>query len=164
MQTQSADPIQVVCSATTHAEGAVVVQVQIKNVSDTTRHLFNSARMPYVLLQADGSLLILYGVNPPDPNTDYFMIEIPATKPLAPGETLENEVSLTPLYLGHHYGLPRQRSRPTAKHGTTTVYCEVGWGETPILPAKEEKSIRNIQQLMEWQHVTRAEAVQVELP
>ncbi len=164
MQTQSADPIQVVCSSTTRAEGEVVVQVQIKNVSDATLHLFDSARMPYVLLQADESLLILYGVNPPDPNKDYFTIEIPITRPLAPGAVIENEVSLTPLYLGHHYGLARQRSRPTVKHGTTTVYCEVGWGKTPILPAKEEKSVRNISQLLEWQHTTQAEAIPVELP
>lgn len=164
MKTLSADPIQVVCTPTTHDEGEVVVQVQIKNTSDATLHIFDSARMPYVLLQKDGALLILYGANPPDPNIDYFMIEIPITKPLAPGAVIEDEVSLTPLYLGHHYGLDRHRSRPTVKHGTTTVYCEVGWGETPILSHKEEKNVRNITQLLEWQHSTQAEAIQVELP
>ena len=164
MEIQSTDPIQVTCSSTTRAEGEVVVQVQIKNVSDTTLHLFDGARMPYVLLQDDESLLVLYGVNPPDPNTEYFAIEIPITKPLEPGAAIEDEVSLTPLYLGHHYGLHRMRSRPTTKHGTTIVHCEIGWGETPILPRKEEKNVRNIIQLLEWQQLTQAEAIQVELP
>ncbi len=164
MNTESSDPIQVTCSSTTRAGGEVVVQVAIKNVSGDTLHLLDGGRMPYVLMQEDQSLLILYGVNPPDPNTEYFAIEIPPTKPLAPGAIIEDEVSLTPLYLGHHYGLHRTRSRPTEKHGETTVHCEVGWGETPILPPKEEKTVRNINQLMAWQHVTRAEAIQVELP
>ncbi len=119
--------------------------------------------MPY-LLEQDDDLVILYGVNPPDPNTEYYMIEIPTTNLLSPGAKVEDEVSLTPLRLGNHYSLPRERNPVVARHGTVTVHGQVGWGRTPILPSPEERSVRNINHLMEWQQFSRAEPIQVQFP
>jgi len=155
-----AEALRVSCTPLT---GEVAVRVIIENVSDATLHIFDSWRMPY-LLEQDGDLLILYGVNPPDPNMEYYMIEIPTTKILPPGEQVEIQVGLTPLRLGDHYSLPRERNPAVTKHGTVTVHCEVGWGRTPILPSPEEQNVRNINHLIEWQQLSRAEPIQVRFP
>jgi hypothetical protein len=140
-----------------------MVRVTIKNVADEPLHIFDSPRMPYVLEQ-EGDLVILYGVNPPDPNVEYFMVEIPTTRLLAPGAEVEDVVGLAPLHLGDHYSLPRERNRAVTRHGEVTVHCEVGWGRTAILPAPEEQTVHNIEQLMTWQALSRAEPVQVQFP
>ncbi len=154
---------RVVCTPLTGDGGEVTVRVIIENVSDSALHIFDSWRMPY-LLEQDGDLLILYGVDPPDPNMNYFMIEIPATKILPPGEQVEIQVGLTPLCLGNHYSLPRERNPAVTKHGAVIVHCEVGWGRTPILSSPEEQNVLNINQLMAWQEISRAEPVQVQFP
>ncbi len=156
-------PLRVSCTPSTGEDGELTVRVAIENASSDTLHIFDSARMPY-LLEEDGDLVILYGVNPPDPNTEYFVIEIPPTQPLAPGKRVEDTVSLTPLRLGDHYGLHRERNSPVTRHGAVTVRCEVGWGETPILAREEEQHVRNITQLIEWQQFSRSEPVQVQFP
>ncbi len=157
-----ADPLRISCAPI--AEGdTLAVRVVVENVSDDTLHIFNSWRMPY-LLEENGDLLILYGVNPPDPNTDYYMIEIPPTQALPPGERGELEVSLTPLRLGDHYSLPRERNSVVTRHGATTVQCAVGWGYTPILPAPDEQQVHNINQLIAWQQLSRAEPVEAQFP
>lgn len=140
-----------------------MVRVAIKNVSEEPLHIFDSPRMPYVLEQ-EGELVILYGVNPPDPNVEYFMIEIPATRLLPAGAEVTDVVRLTPLHLGNHYSLPRERNPAVTRHGEVTVHCEVGWGRTPILPAQEEQTVRNIQQLMAWQALSRAKPIPVQFP
>ena len=157
------DPIRVSCEPTQGEGGALALSVVIENVSDGTLHIFDSGRMPYLLEEGD-DLVILYGVNPPDPNTDYIAIEIPPTKALPPGERVEDTVSLTPLRLGDHYGLPRERNSPVTRQGAVTVRCEVGWGETPILPAPEEQAVRNINDLLAWQELSRSEPVEVQFP
>ncbi len=158
-----AEPLQVSCTPATGAAGEISVRVAIENVSDDTLHLFASDRMPY-LLEENGDLLILYGVNPPDPNVEYYMIEIPPTQALPPGERLELEVSLTPLRLGDHYSLPRERNSIVTRQGAVTVQCAVGWGYTPILTQQEEQSVRNINQLIAWQQLSRTEAIEVQFP
>ena len=70
---------------TTTIDGASL-HVRIENDSDATVHIFDSARMPYFILD-DADLLVLFGVNAPDPEVDYFMVEIPTTRPLDPGES-----------------------------------------------------------------------------
>lgn len=156
-------PLRVSCTSSRGEDGELTVRVAIENASSDTLHIFDSPRMPY-LLEEDGDLLIFYGVNPPDPNAEYYIIEIPTTRVLPPGERVEDEVSLTPLHLGDHYGLPRERNSPVTRHGTFTVRCEVGWGETPILAREEEQHVRNITQLIEWQQFSRSEPVQVQFP
>jgi len=157
------EALQVICTPLTGDGGAVAVRVAIENVSDDVLYILNTWRMPY-LLEKDGDLVILYGVNPPDPNVEYFMIEIPTTQRLPPRARVENEVSLTPLRLGDHYGLPRERNSPVTRHGAATVRCEVGWGRTPILSSPEEQNVRNINQLIGWQQISQAEPVQVQFP
>lgn len=162
-ETAPGEALRVSCTPAPGDDGAIVVRVIVENVSEDTLHVFDSWRMPY-LLDQDGDLRILYGVNPPDPNTDYSMIEIPPTRPLPPGERVELEVSLTPLRLGDHYSLPRARNPIVAKHGPVTVSCEAGWGRTPILPGKEEQHVRNIHHLMAWQQLSQAAPLQVQFP
>lgn len=159
----AAEPLRVCCTPATGEDGEIMVRVTIENISDDTLHLFDSHRMPYVL-EEDGGLLILYGVNPPDPNLEYYMIEIPTTKALPPGERVEDTVSLTPLRLGDHYSLPRERNSVVTRHGAVTIQCAVGWGYTPILPPHEEQSVQNITQLLEWQRLSPAEVIQVQFP
>lgn len=161
--TPSPEALHVSCTPLTGDDGALAVRVNIENVSDTPLHIFDSRRMPYVL-EENGDLVILYGVNPPAPHVDYVMIDIPSTTPLPPGARLADEVRLTPLYLGDHYGLPRERNTPVTRHGTVTVRCTVGWGRTPILPLPDEQHVRNIRALLAWQELSRSAALQVEFP
>lgn len=156
---QTTEPIQVVCSSIINDEGQPSVRYQIKNVSNSTIHIFDSQRMPYLLLQEDETLVVLHGVNSPDPNIDYYAIEIPITKPVEPGEVVNHEVSLMPLYLKDHYETQRN---PTELHGSVTVRCQVGWGETPILAS--ERHTKSINSLLEWQHITEAEPIEIKLP
>jgi hypothetical protein len=159
----SAEALRVKCTPSTGDDGEITVRVVIENTSAGPLYVFDSARMPY-LLERDGDLVILYGVNPPDPHVDPFVIEIPPTKALLPGERVEDQVSLTPLHLGDHYGMPRRRNAAVTRHGAVTVRCTVGWGDTPLLPAPEEEQVRNIHQLLAWQQLSRAEPIQVRLP
>lgn len=150
-----ADRVQVTCEPAGRAR--VRVRVRVVNGSDLEVHLFDSPRMPYLIREEDGTLLVLYGVNPPDPELDYFGIEIPLTKPLPAGESVEYEVRLSPLNLHDHYEADREA---TELHGTLTVRCEVGWTERPI--TAEERQRWSITTLLEAQHLARSEAVQVE--
>ena len=152
------------CIPSIQEHGKVIVTMKIKNVSHTTLHIFDNTRMPYLLQQDDDSLLILYGVNPPDPLKNYFMIEIPITKPIQAGETIEEEVSLTPLYFGDHYGLNRHSNTPKQRYGPTTIQCQVGWGHTPILSHKKEKDVTNINALLEWQQLTSTDLFEIDFP
>ena len=153
------EPIQVICSSITNDAGQPSVRYQIENISDSTIYIFDSPRMPYVLLQEDGWLVVLHGVNPPDPEIDYYGIEIPTTKPVEPGEIVSYEVNFVPLYLKDHYETQRT---PTELHGSVTVRCQVGWGETPILASERHKI--SINSLLEWQHITEGEPIEVNLP
>ena len=136
--------------------GRARLQVRIENRSENPVHVFDSERMPYFI--QDDDLLVLYGVNPPDPDVDYYGVEIPTTRPLAPGGTIEHEVSLDPLILRDHYETART---PTALSGTVTVRCEVGWGETPIEPA--ERHLYSIESVIAWQRLAAAPPVQLEI-
>ena len=153
------DSLQVSCSCIAEAPGAISIRYRIENSSMMTLYTFDSPRMPYILLQADGSLLVLHGVNPPDPDLDYYMIEIPITRPIQPGEAVDRQVSLTPLYLSDHYETQRT---PTELHGAVKVHCHVGWGETPILAS--ERHTLSITMVLAWQHIAQAEAIQIDLP
>jgi hypothetical protein len=136
--------------------GRARLRVRIENRSESTVHILDSERLPYFISDDDG-LLVLYGVNPPDPDTDYYGVEIPTTRPLEPGETVEYEVSLDPLFLRDHY---ETEMEPTTLGGTVTVRCEVGWGDTPIVPA--ERHLYSIESVLAWQKLASAPPVQVE--
>jgi hypothetical protein len=147
------DAVAVQCTPAGRAQ----IQVRIENRSDRTVHVFDSERMPYFIAGDDG-LLVLYGVNPPDPDVDYYMIEIPTTRPLAAGETIEHDVSLDPLYLSDHY---ETETDPTTLSGTVTVRCEVGWGDTPIVAS--EQHLYSIETVLAWQQLASAPPVDVEM-
>ena len=151
--------LQVSSTATTATAGRPAVRYDVVNVSTTTVHVVDSPHLPYLLLQDDGSLLILHGVNPPDPELDYYGIEIPLTRPLEPGATLTRDAALAPLRLRDHY-----RVEPTSPdlHGLVTVHCRVGWGERPILPA--ESHTWSITTLLAWQHLAEAAPIVVAFP
>ncbi len=152
-------PLQVSCSSTQDANGEVTLHYQIKNMSNATVHVFDSQRMPYLIMQDDKSLLVLHGVNPPDPEVDYYSIEIPITRPVEPEEVVSYQVRLTPLYVSDHY---ERHTTPTNLHGLVAVHCQVGWGETPILISEQHK--KSINFLLNWQHLAKAEQIQVKLP
>lgn len=153
-------PLQVFCSSAQDPNGDIILHYKIKNITNaTTVHIFDSNRMPYLILQDDGSLLVLHGVNPPDPERDYYAIEIPITRPVAPGEEVGYQVKLTPLYLSDHYGKHRT---PTDLHGSIKVQCQIGWGETPILASERHK--KSINFLLDWQRLVDAEPIQVNFP
>jgi hypothetical protein len=143
-------PVEVTCSATVDG-----IDVRIVNRSDATVHLLDGDRMPYVLRSGD-ELVVLFGVNPPDPDLDYLGISIPCTRPLAPDAAEEHRVALRPLWLRDHYSSERS---PTALDGETTVRCEVGWGETPI--TDETARQMSITSLLEWQRIARSDTVRV---
>ena len=140
---------EIECSARPADDGRVIVRYEIHNASAEPIHLIDSKRLPYQL--TDGSILVLlYGVNPPDPNRLYNMIEIPLTQQLAPGERLSSEQTLPMKMLRDHYG--EQPAPDALLHGTVQIRCDVGWGATPITAASRRGM--SIQQLLAWQQIT----------
>jgi hypothetical protein len=106
------------------------------------------------------TLVILHGVNPPDPNRLHNMIEIPLTRPLAPGERLAGQQVLPAKMLRDHYG--EQPAPDALLHGTIQVRCDVGWGTSPITAASRRGM--SIQQLLAWQQITSFGPFDVVLP
>jgi hypothetical protein len=133
--------------------------VDFYNSLPETIHLFDSPRMPYFILREDRSLLILFGVNPPDPAIDYGMIEIPLTQPLPPGETLSWKVDLVAFHLKDHY---QAAWEPVELHGPTPVVVQVGWGPTAIEP--KDRFRTNINTLLDWQNLAECTAGEFVLP
>jgi hypothetical protein len=150
---------EIQCSAKPAEGGRVIVRYEIHNAGAEPIHLIDSKRLPYQL--ADGStLVILHGVNPPDPNRLYNAIEIPLTRPLAPGEHLTGEQALPAKVLRDHYG--EQPAPGALLHGTIQVRCDVGWGTSPITTASRRGM--SIQQLLAWQQLTSFGPFDVVLP
>ena len=90
------------------------LSIELFNGLSETIHIFDSPRMPYFILQDDGTLLILHGVHAPNPEIDYGMIEIPLTRPLQPGASVSWQIDLVPLNLKNHYEAERE---PADIHG-----------------------------------------------
>jgi hypothetical protein len=133
------------------------VDVRITNEGDEGVHLLDGERMPY-LLRTDDALVVLFGVNPPDPDLDYLGIDIPLTRPLPAGGVEEHRVTLRPLWLRDHYSSERD---PVPLHGAVDVRCEVGWGRTPITAERAREM--SITSLLEWQRLARSEPVRLRL-
>jgi hypothetical protein len=141
------EPLEVTCTPAGDA-----VDVRITNRSQAIVHLLDGPRIPYVLRESADELLVLFGVNPPDPDLDYLGIEIPPTRPLALGEEIERHIVLNRLTFRDHYASDRA---PTELHGSFTVRCEVGWGEMPV--TDEAARAMSITSLLEWQRLARAQ-------
>jgi hypothetical protein len=102
--------------------------IEATNVGRTTVHVFDSDQMPYLLQDRDG-LRVLYGMHEPPANFDYWGIEIPPTKPLAPGEVVRGAVGLDPLWVHSHYGTG---DRFVGLAHPTRIRTVVGWGHVPL--------------------------------
>jgi hypothetical protein len=137
---------------------ALAVRCVAKNVSGHALHVFDSARMPY-LLDESGMLVVLHGVSPPPDDRDLNVIEIPTTRALAAGETLAFEVPLVPLHLRGHYG---DEPPGPARHGAATLVCRVAHGATPIDAAMRART--TIQALLAWQRLESSRPVTVRFP
>jgi hypothetical protein len=145
-------------SVTGDGTTAPVVRCAAKNVSGRELHVFDSARMPY-LLEEGGTLVVLHGVSPPPEDRDLNVIEIPTTRVLGAGETLAFEVPLVPLRLRGHYG---DEPPQPARHGETTVICRVAHGATPIDASARART--TIQALLSWQKLESSRPVIVHFP
>jgi hypothetical protein len=140
-------PLDLSTKLSGHAsEGTLRFHLYAENISADTLYIFDSARMPYLILEADGSLFVLHGVNAPDPDIDYPLIEIPVTQALAPGGKWEATVALVPLMLADHYA---QERKATVLQGHVQLHAHVAWGRTPILP--DDRHRLSIQALLDWQ-------------
>ena len=137
---------------------ALTVRCTAKNVSGQPLHVFDSARMPY-LLDDHGTLVVLHGVSPPPEDRDLNVIEIPTTRVLAPGEMLAFDVPLVPLRLRNHYG---DEPPGPARHGAATLVCRVAHGATPIDAAARTRTA--IGGLLAWQRIEASRPVTVQLP
>ena len=144
--------VQVTCSF-----AAGQVRYAIKNTGSQPVHLLDGARMPYLLRAKDGALVVLHGVNAPE--EDYHMVEIPKTRALAPGESLERGVSLVPLKLRDHFEEERET---TPLHGAVTLRCQAGFGDTPIGDAEKKKL--SIEKLLKWQKLAESAPLSITLP
>jgi hypothetical protein len=102
--------------------------IEATNVGPATVHVFDSDQMPYLLQDRD-ALLVLYGMHEPPANRDYWGVEIPLTKPLAPGEVVRGVVSLDPLWVHSHYGTGDEF---VGLAYPTRIRTAVGWGHAPL--------------------------------
>lgn len=143
---------------TCEAAGPTSVRVRAVNQSDVEVHVFDSERMPYLIQPATGELLISYAVTPPDPDVDYYFIEIPMTRPLPPGEAVEHAVEVRSVVLHDHYESDRSATR---LEGSLLVRCEFGFTLTPITEA--DRAQIAIDSLLAMQQTAVADPVRLEL-
>lgn len=144
--------LQVSC----HEAGAAI-RVRALNTADVDVHLFDSDKMPYMGLE-NGELLVSWAVGAPDPEVDYFGIEIPVTRPLPPGEAFETTVALEQVTLRDHYESDRE---PTRLSGSLQVRCEFGFTLTPI--TERDRPEMAIESLIAMQQVAGTAPVRVDL-
>ncbi len=140
-------PFRFTASLVSPKPGEIRLHARIENTSKTTVHLFDDEEMPYRLLrEEDGALLVLHGVNPPDPMRSYYAIKIPITRPLAPGQALSLDVPIVPITLRDHYQADPEPEQPKTPF---VVHFQVGWGAKPILASETHRVA--IDYVLEWQ-------------
>jgi len=155
----SSEAIHATLRVTGSGTPELAVHWQIHNQGQETAHVLHGSRMPYLLLEDERTLVVLHGVNPPDPDIDYNVIEIPTTRALAPGQSLTGTVPLVPLVLRHHF---EQERAPRPMSGDLQVVFEVGWTRAPI--EEQERHTLNIQAVLDRQIRARSAPVTVTLP
>lgn len=148
------DPISLSCTTTT-AEGVVTLHLDAVNRSPAPVHVLASERLPYVLFE-NGRAVVLYGVNDPDPDLDYYGIEIPLTRPLAPGEHLVAAATIVPLVPRHHY---EAKQAPVALPAELEILCKLAYSETPIDEARRDAMAIHV--LLAWQRWVTAPPLRV---
>ncbi len=153
-------PAEIRCAAEPTSDGRIIVRYQIRNVGLETIHILDGRHMPYQLALDPTTLVILHGVNPPEPGKLYNMIDIPLTRPLAAGQRFGGEVVLPTGTLRDHF---RRHPIPASlAHGTIQVRCEVGWGVSPITAANRLQM--TMPRLLAWQQIARYGPISVTLP
>ena len=151
-------PPEVLCSAGQSMDGHAIVRYLVRNVGRETLHVLDGSRMPYQIARDDHTLVILHGVNGPVPDHILVGVEIPLTRPLAPGEVFIGEARIGEPSLRNHY--EARPAPPSLLHGPIRVRCEVGWGTTPIVEGREP----SIRQLLAWQQLAGDGPFDVVLP
>lgn len=154
----AAPPPEVRCHPTTTSDGRIVVRYEIRNLGTETIHLFGERRMPYQLARDERTLVILHGLNIPDPDTIYAISTIPPTRPLTPGGIVTGEAVLGQKVLRNHFD--GQLAPQSLQHGTIHVRCDVGWGLTPITEGKR----MTMDEFIRWQRLTTYGPIDVVLP
>ena len=148
------DKLSLSCTPIT-AHGGVTLRLELVNRSPDVIHVLASPRLPYVLFE-DGRAVVLHGVNDPDPDLDYYGIEIPLTRPLLPAEHLVVDTTLVPLVPHHHY---EAKQTPVALPDELEVICKAAYGDTPIDDAR--RAAMQIKLLLAWQHWVTAAPLRV---
>jgi hypothetical protein len=157
--TESSAALSVTCRIARQDDNEVYIAVEAVNRRDHEIHIIDSDKLPYLLREPDGTVLALYGVNAPDPELDYYGIDIPLTRPLGPGGRFESEFRLIPLVLRDHYSFS---SKATPVQGTLRLVCRLAYGRTAIDQARRNNMAINA--LMEWQQWVEAPALEVPVP
>jgi hypothetical protein len=145
-------------SVTGEGTAALAAHCTARNVSAAPVQVFDWPRMPY-LLDEHGTLVVLHGISPPPEDRDLNAIEIPTTRPLAPGESLTFDAPLVPLKLHSHYG---DEPAGAGHHGVAAIVCRVAHGATPIDAAARAHT--TIATMRTWQQIESSPTLVVRLP
>jgi len=147
------------CAASPTQDRRIVVHYEIRNVSAESIHIVDNHRVPYQIARDLNTLVILHGINRPEPTVLYEM-EVPLTRPLLPGEVVTGELMWPTTGMRDHY---RGRVTPAnLLHGTIQVRCEVGWWVKPITEA--DSVSKSLLELLASQHVVGYGPFDVTLP
>jgi hypothetical protein len=119
--------LTVVCISRTDDAGTPVVDIEIKNVRSRPIYVLSEPDLPFKIPQADGSLTLFVGIDPPTQAqlmTTHYAVAPSRFDELAPGDGKTFTASLTPLYPTSYWGLPHQLVQ---LHGAVRVNCDVAY-------------------------------------
>lgn len=144
-------PLDISCSLVQKAADAVFISVEATNNSEQTLHMIASVssnkKQPYVMMN-EGALEVIFGINEPDPDIDYFGVEIPFTRPLGPGEVYKEEVQIIPLTQREHFGYDQE---VTPLRGDVRVVCRFAVLRAPIEASQRHTlSLQQVLDQHEW--------------
>ncbi|WP_152629700.1 hypothetical protein [Haliangium ochraceum] len=134
-------------------EQAIRLTAVFHNRSDAPAHLLRTERMPYVAVDG-GVLRVRWSIEPPDPDKNYGMLEIPLTDEVAAGAKLTRTATLPlPLHLSAHLDGPT----PYAGDMPGDAVAEFGVSERRI--DASQRHTLNYPKLAAEQRVCRSPAV-----
>jgi hypothetical protein len=119
-----------------YSSGSAVITCTLHNKGANTVHVLSGSRMPYLLKREDGTLHVLQGLHPGDPNIEYYGSEIPGSLALKPGGKLDFSLNLDPLQLTTHYAygkLPLEVDLPIKIQFSVGIVPEAINPKTPHL-------------------------------
>jgi len=87
---------------------ATKLSVKFENRSKDIVHIFDSKRMPYISVITPSNVLASFALQEPQPNIDYYMIELPPTMEIAAGSTRKLLFDVNkPLLVSSHFSRPQ---------------------------------------------------------